>query len=102
MQNAERILGFSFLVILFIVVISMSARGFASYRATLGNSEFNYRFDRSRIGLCLLAVGVSALLSFGYGLLVAKELRLAAGFSLLTTSVVAIGCLTNICYVPKK
>jgi hypothetical protein len=99
MENAQEILAYSFVVFLLIAAIAAVGPGSSGFAATLGNAEFKYRFDRTRIPLCTGVIIMVAVFSFAYGLVVARDLVLALQFCLGVSIFGAIGCVIRICLV---
>jgi len=99
MENAQEILAISFVVFLAMTVLATHIPGSIGLAAILGKAEFNYRFDRTRIPLCIGAVVSLVLLSFVYGFVIARDLVLAFQFCLGVSFFGTIGFITGICYV---
>lgn len=101
MQNAQQILVYSTIVITLITLLAGLKVGVASYAATLGDQKFKYRLDKTKLPMFVLVITTLAILLFGYGLVIARDVGLAAEFCLATTFFGGIGLILRICYVRK-
>jgi len=99
MQNAQQILAYSTIIVTLISLLAGLQVGIASYGATLGNQKFKYRFDKTRVPTLALALAILAMLLLSYGLIIARDIGLAAEFCLATTFFSGIGLTLRICYV---
>jgi hypothetical protein len=102
MQNAQQILGISFFIVLAVVAIAVLKSTVLSYRVIFGGEKSLSHFEKSKMPLAAVMILVVAVLSFVYGLVVAKDAALAGQFCATVTFFSAIALITLICYVLKS
>lgn len=101
MENAQQILVYTFAGFLTISVIITFRRSIAALGAYLGNGDFKYRFDKTRLPICGSVLLTILIFSLLYGLIITMDIDTALSFCLMTTFLGTITCLLRICYVPK-
>jgi hypothetical protein len=101
MSNSEKILLGSLLVLIVVELIVNSGKALSAYRSTLGNSEFAYRFDDTRLPAFICVLAALAAISFGLGTWLGGQAD-AVPFCLATTVIGGFGLLLIICYRPKE
>ena len=101
MQNPQRLLFLSLMIIVALAAIPALKVIVSSYSATSGSGKFKYRFDKTRLPILLATLGILAFVTFCYGLLIARDVAIAAQFCLGTVAFGGIGLTISICYVRK-
>lgn len=101
MRNSQLILAWSTLAIVFTIAAAMFKKWIAACVAVFGDGKYAYRFDKSRLPMLIYSLIGLAVVTFSYGLLIARQFGLAIEFSLATTLFGGVGLLVGICYVPK-
>jgi len=101
MQHAQQILDYSTVAVLLLAAIGVYSRTISAYGNTLGNGEFKFKFDKSRLLPCIFAIVALAILSFAYCLLVAQQVAAAAVYSSTMTFFGGLGIFLRFTFIVK-
>lgn len=92
MHNAQQILVDTIIIISIIILFTLLRKGTSAFGNTLGNKEFKYRFDRTRVPTAIYTAIASIVLAFAYGLIISRQIHLTLQFCIPTWFIILLGC----------
>jgi hypothetical protein len=102
MLNFPHVLDLIIVIAAFSITIQAYRQAIISKRNNPpGHREPLFKFDRSRLKLCILPSLLIVVLAFGVGILETKNVGMAAEFCVIASFLGVINCIAAIAYVRK-
>jgi hypothetical protein len=102
MDHRDVFLGWSMVVVGIVAFFALLPVGSSAYAFTFAKKDFNYKFDKKRLPICLYLTVALAIVSFVYSYVLVRVFSQALAGCLAMTFLGTLGFLEGIGYVPEK